>query len=107
MPTPNVAGFSTLRARAYLFRLPLFTRAVLAAIGLFWILGVQVWWDVRAWGALVPDKLGFATRAFPLSYPKSDCWGGTSLGGRSLLRFCCGLTGVMQCTGSIPSRLYT
>ncbi|GAB1317255.1 Glycosyl phosphatidyl inositol protein transamidase complex subunit [Madurella fahalii] len=57
----NVTGFSTLRARAYVFRLPLFTRLVLAAIVLFWAVGVQVWWDVRAWGALVPGEMGFAT----------------------------------------------
>lgn len=58
----NVAGFSALRARAYVFRLPLFTRLVLAAVVLFAVVGAQAWWDVRAWGALVPREMGFATR---------------------------------------------
>lgn len=49
------------RARSYLARLPLFTRAVLAAVALFWAAGLQSWWNVRAWGALVPREIGFAT----------------------------------------------
>ncbi|KAH8887060.1 rhomboid family protein [Thozetella sp. PMI_491] len=61
MPSPAVSSFSTLRARSYLFRLPLFTRAVLVAIVVFWALGVQSVWDLRAWGALIPDKTGITT----------------------------------------------
>ena len=54
---------TTLRARSHATttRLPLFTRAVLAAIAVFWIVGVQSVWDVRVWGALVPEKVGLAT----------------------------------------------
>lgn len=56
MPT-----FSTLRARSYVFRLPLFTRAMALIIVLLWAFGVQSVWDLRAWGALIPDKISFAT----------------------------------------------
>lgn len=63
---PNVTGFSTARVRSYVLRLPLFTRAVLAAIVLFWTVGVQRWWDVRAWGALVPEEMGLGSRTFSL-----------------------------------------
>lgn len=46
------------RARA----LPLFTRATVAAIVAFWVVGVpKGLWDVRAWGALVPDEVGLAS----------------------------------------------
>ncbi|KAL2134619.1 hypothetical protein VTI74DRAFT_11361 [Chaetomium olivicolor] len=70
MPAPNVSGFSTMRARSYVFRLPLFTRAMIVAIVLFEFLCLQRWWDVRQWGALIPDEIGFATlyriNTFPL-----------------------------------------
>ncbi len=59
--TATMTGFSASRARSYLARLPLFTRAVIAAIALFWVLGMQTVWDVRRWGALVPDEVGLAT----------------------------------------------
>ncbi|KAK3313927.1 hypothetical protein B0H66DRAFT_567403 [Apodospora peruviana] len=61
MPTPSIPSFNTSRARAYVFRLPLFTRAVVAIIVATWLLSLQQLWDVRAWGALVPDKTGMAT----------------------------------------------
>ncbi|KAK0750457.1 Gaa1-like protein [Schizothecium vesticola] len=49
---------SRARARA----LPLFTRAAVAGIVVFWIVGVQkALWDVRAWGALVPDEVGLTS----------------------------------------------
>lgn len=48
--------------RARVRALPLFTRAVVAAIVAFWVVGVpKGLWDVRAWGALVPDEVGFAS----------------------------------------------
>ena len=65
MPASNVVSFSTLRARSYVFRLPLFTRAVLLAIVGFWIVSVQSVWDVRTWGALIPDELGITTCSSP------------------------------------------
>ncbi|GKT39898.1 rhomboid-like protein 19 [Colletotrichum spaethianum] len=58
---PNVTSFSTLRARTYIFRLPLFTRIVLLIIVVAWIAGVQSAWDIRQWGALIPDQLSFTS----------------------------------------------
>jgi hypothetical protein len=58
---PSVQGFSTSRARSYLFRLPLFTRAIVALICALWLVGVQSVWDIREFGALVPSKINFAT----------------------------------------------
>ncbi|GKT63745.1 rhomboid protein 2 [Colletotrichum tofieldiae] len=58
---PNVTSFSTLRARTYVFRLPLFTRIVLLIIVVAWIAGVQSAWDIRQWGALIPDQLSFTS----------------------------------------------
>jgi len=52
---------NNMRARSYVNRLPLFTRGVLVAIVAFWAVGVQSVWDLRAWGALVPDLVGFSS----------------------------------------------
>jgi GPI-anchor transamidase subunit GAA1 len=57
----STPSFSTARARAYLHRLPLFTRASIVIMTLFWVLGLQNVWDTRQWGALVPEKLGITT----------------------------------------------
>lgn len=58
---PSVRGFSTVRARSYVFRLPLFTRAIVVVISIFWILTLPGLWDVQEWGALVPDKVSFTS----------------------------------------------
>ncbi|OBR05210.1 Rhomboid family protein [Colletotrichum higginsianum IMI 349063] len=58
---PNVTSFNALRARTYLFRLPLFTRIVNLVIIAAWIAGVQSAWDIRQWGALIPDQLSFTS----------------------------------------------
>ncbi|KAM0249367.1 hypothetical protein ACHAQJ_009083 [Trichoderma viride] len=67
---PSIQGFSTLRARSYIFRLPLFTRAILLSIICFWLASLPDFWDVRVWGSLIPDKISFATgyrlNTFPL-----------------------------------------
>jgi membrane associated rhomboid family serine protease len=63
---PAIRGFSTLRARSYIFRLPLFTRAIIIAILVFWILGIPSLWDLHQWGSLIPDKVTFATGKFLL-----------------------------------------
>ncbi|KAG9251686.1 rhomboid family protein [Emericellopsis atlantica] len=67
---PSVQGFSTSRARSYIFRLPLFTRVIVAIICALWLVGVQSVWDIREFGALVPSKINFATAhrlsTFPL-----------------------------------------
>lgn len=57
---PSIQGFNTLRARSYIFRLPLFTRAILLAIICFWLASLPGYWDVRLWGSLIPDKMSFA-----------------------------------------------
>ncbi|WYZ43041.1 hypothetical protein EsH8_VI_000740 [Colletotrichum jinshuiense] len=57
----NVTSFSTLRARSYIFRLPLFTRIVVFIIVAAWIAGIQSVWDLRKWGALIPDQLSFTS----------------------------------------------
>lgn len=61
MATPNVSSFSTVRARSYVFRLPLFTRAIMLVMALFWLLELQSVWDIKEWGALIPDKTGITT----------------------------------------------
>lgn len=58
---PSVQSFNTMKARSYVMRLPLFTRAMILIMSTFWIVGVQSVWDVREWGALTPDKVTFAT----------------------------------------------
>ncbi|KAF4512162.1 hypothetical protein G6O67_001336 [Ophiocordyceps sinensis] len=63
---PGVRGFSTLRARSYIFRLPLFTRAIILIIIIFWAVSLPSIWDIKGWGALVPDKVSFTT-AYRLS----------------------------------------
>ena len=78
MPTPTIPSFSAARVRSYIFRLPLFTRGVLIVIVACSLLGIQSVWDLRAWGALIPEKTGLTTRTF-LSL-------GFSLGGISSAR---------------------
>ncbi|KAG5949922.1 putative rhomboid protease [Claviceps sorghi] len=67
---PNIQGLNTVRARSYVFRLPLFTRCVILLILVFWILSFPSLWDLRQWGSLIPDKVTFATgyrlSTFPL-----------------------------------------
>ncbi|KAJ6788907.1 hypothetical protein PWT90_00118 [Aphanocladium album] len=67
---PTVRGFSTVKARSYIFRLPLFTRAIVLIIFLLSLLSLPGFWDIQAWGSLVPDKVSlFAAHrvtTFPL-----------------------------------------
>ncbi|KAH8653323.1 rhomboid family protein [Xylariales sp. PMI_506] len=67
---PTIQGFSTLRARSYALRLPLFTRAIILIIIVLWLVGIQSVWDLRQWGALIPDQISFTTayriNTFPL-----------------------------------------
>ncbi|KAI1758807.1 Gaa1-like protein [Hypoxylon sp. FL1150] len=67
---PMLQGFNTLRARSYSFRLPLFTRAMVVVMIAFWLAGLQSVWDIRQWGALIPDELTLTTmyrvNTFPL-----------------------------------------
>lgn len=67
---PNIPGFSTLRARSYVLRLPLFTRAIIFVIIVLWLVGIQSAWNLRQWGALIPDQINIFTayriNTFPL-----------------------------------------
>ncbi|KAF9870404.1 hypothetical protein CkaCkLH20_12071 [Colletotrichum karsti] len=65
----NVTTFSTLRARSYIFRLPLFTRIVVVAIVAAWAASLQSTWDVKDWGALIPDQLSFTASYRMNTYP--------------------------------------
>lgn len=62
MRLPNIPGFSLPKLESYISRLPLFTRAMLVAMVVFQVVGLQHSFDVRAWGALIPDEIGIQTR---------------------------------------------
>lgn len=55
--------FNPARLRSYMLRLPLFTRAVMVLALLAWLvtLFTAAWWDVVAWGALVPERVGLGS----------------------------------------------
>ncbi|KAL6239116.1 hypothetical protein BDW75DRAFT_227467 [Aspergillus navahoensis] len=61
--------FNPSRVRSYLLRLPLFTRLVILAIIVFWLLELQTVWSVVQWGALIPDELGLKTMYRTNTYP--------------------------------------
>ncbi|KAI8720270.1 Rhomboid protein 2 [Fusarium sp. LHS14.1] len=63
---PRLQNFNTLRARSYVTRLPLFTRLIVLGIVAAWIASVQSVWDLREWGALIPDQISI-TSAYRLS----------------------------------------
>ncbi|MCJ1378053.1 putative rhomboid protease [Xylographa soralifera] len=66
---PTLPSFNPARLRSYVFRLPLFTRATLLAILVFWILELQSTWNVVRWGGLVPNEVGFGTMYRLNTYP--------------------------------------
>ena len=59
LPIPT--NFHPNRIRSYILRLPLFTRGVILAILIFWILELQTVWSVTEWGSLQPSKIGIFT----------------------------------------------
>ncbi|KAF4983814.1 hypothetical protein FZEAL_851 [Fusarium zealandicum] len=61
---PRLQNFNTLRARSYVFRLPLFTRLIVLVIIAVWIASVQSVWDLREWGALIPDQISIFSGKF-------------------------------------------
>ncbi|KAH6886482.1 rhomboid family protein [Thelonectria olida] len=67
---PSVQSFNTLRARSYVSRLPLFTRAIIVIILAVWLAGFQSVVDVQQWGALIPDQISifaaYRLSTFPL-----------------------------------------
>ncbi|KAG9243870.1 rhomboid protein 2 [Calycina marina] len=59
---PSLPQFSAARMRSYIFRLPLFTRAVILIIVLIWFISsVQSMWDLKQWGALIPSEMSLKT----------------------------------------------
>lgn len=73
---PTVRGFSSVKAQSYLLRLPLFTRAIVLIILLLSLLSLPGFWDVQAWGSLVPSKVslfaGMYYRLEKVSGPLAD-----------------------------------
>ncbi|KAL2828956.1 Gaa1-like protein [Aspergillus cavernicola] len=61
--------FNPSRVRSYVLRLPLFTRLVVLAIIVFWLLEFQTVWSVVQWGALIPDEIGLSTMYRLNTYP--------------------------------------
>lgn len=66
---PSMPSFNPARLRSFVFRLPLFTRAIILLIGFFWILELQPAWDVIQWGGLVPKEVGLSTMYRLNTYP--------------------------------------
>ena len=62
----SLPSFSPARLRSYLLRLPLFTRATLVIILIFWIVELQNVWSVTQWGSLIPKEINLGTSAYPV-----------------------------------------
>lgn len=59
IPSPlPLPVFNPTRFRAYVLRLPLFTRIVFLACISFWLLELQTVWSVTQWGSLIPKEIG-------------------------------------------------
>lgn len=64
--------FSPARLRSYILRLPLFTRIILLAIVVFWVLDLQPAWSVAQWGQLKPSQVTLLnSRCIPVSLRRS------------------------------------
>ncbi|KAF5018960.1 hypothetical protein F66182_9049 [Fusarium sp. NRRL 66182] len=63
---PRLQNFNALRARSYLTRLPLFTRLIVLAIIALSIASLQSVWNLREWGALIPEQISI-TNAYRIS----------------------------------------
>ncbi|RAH74780.1 GPI-anchor transamidase subunit GAA1 [Aspergillus aculeatinus CBS 121060] len=61
--------FNPSRVRSYILRLPLFTRLVLLAIIVFWLLELQTVWSVKQWGSLIPEEINIGTMYRLNTYP--------------------------------------
>ncbi|KPM38546.1 Rhomboid protein 2 [Neonectria ditissima] len=69
---PSVQSFNTLRARSYVSRLPLFTRAIVVIIFGLWVAGFQSVVDLQAWGALIPDQISLFAGEFLFGIARFD-----------------------------------
>ncbi|ROW01800.1 hypothetical protein VPNG_07816 [Cytospora leucostoma] len=67
----RLPSFSATRAKSYVYRLPLFTGLIVFITVATWVVGALLGskWDIQAWGALVPDEVGFATLYRTNTYP--------------------------------------
>ena len=66
---PTLPSISPTRLRSYIFRLPLFTRLILLAIIVFWVLELQSKWNVVKWGGLIPSEVGLQTSKLRSWFP--------------------------------------
>jgi membrane associated rhomboid family serine protease len=70
MAPNNITAFNTLRAKSYVFRLPLFTRSVIVGIILLALLSLGPFWNLQELGALIPSKVSifnaYRITTFPL-----------------------------------------
>ncbi|KAL4787204.1 Gaa1-like protein [Aspergillus varians] len=69
LPALPPLPFNPSRVRSYVLRLPLFTRLVILAIIVFWLLEFQNVWDVIQWGAVIPNEIGLSTMYRTNTYP--------------------------------------
>jgi hypothetical protein len=60
LPLPT-ALINPSRIRSYILRLPLFTRGVIIAVLVFFVLELQTVWSVIEWGSLKPSQIGIFT----------------------------------------------
>jgi glycosylphosphatidylinositol transamidase len=72
MALATIPRLNVVRLRSYASRLSLFTRLVIGLVALLWLVSLQHVWDVRQWGALIPNKIAISTcssftRVFSLS----------------------------------------
>lgn len=58
---PTLPQISPTRFRSWILRLPLFTRIVVLAIFIFWILELWSYLDFLQWGALIPSRVNLGT----------------------------------------------
>ena len=56
LPALNPRGL-----RSHILRTPLFTRCVLVAVAVFWVIELQSAFNVVAWGGLVPSEIGLSS----------------------------------------------
>jgi glycosylphosphatidylinositol transamidase len=56
-PSNMASSINTQRARSYVFRLPLFTRAIMVVVSVLAILSLLPLWDIQRWGSLIPSKV--------------------------------------------------
>ncbi|KAL5334735.1 hypothetical protein BJX70DRAFT_377347 [Aspergillus crustosus] len=61
--------FNPSRVRSYLLRLPLFTRLIVLAIIVFWLLELQTVWSVVEWGRISPEEVNLTSMYRLNTYP--------------------------------------